>query len=260
MKIKRILILFVCILSGIAPVKSQVTIGSLHKAAEGALLDLKDQLPDSDNVTSKTGGLLLPRVELKSKHDFSLPNVTPAQWADHTGLLVYNVNQNLSLEKGIYQWDGNMWKILGKINETKGCAIKKVIYQSTSPDPSKLVSLGIFEFKMIKNQDGKTYPVFRILPRLDFRSIREHLTRYWDKDINHDATGWDDNTGYTARVIKLSATSYWNNCASNMSNLERNEIWIADIITNQIYHVQFMILGNTDVNSNKTYIIIAQKY
>ena len=47
------------------PLQSQVTIGAGIEPVRAALLDLKDNDPDGDNVTSKTEGLVLVRVKLK---------------------------------------------------------------------------------------------------------------------------------------------------------------------------------------------------
>ncbi|WP_029902851.1 hypothetical protein [Prevotella sp. 10(H)] len=96
---------------------SQVTVGSAHAPAEGALLDLKEQLPDTDNVTAKNGGLLLPRVKLyntTSMYNF-MTDTLSADYVNqkklHTGLIVYNINADptKNLEIGIYQWNGTKW-------------------------------------------------------------------------------------------------------------------------------------------------------
>ena len=85
---------------------AQVTIGSDQVPAKAALLDLKSQPADANNVTSKTGGLGLPRVQLKSKSTLEpfIPNDDNFQSnVDkikdlHIGLTVYNLTNNLSIE------------------------------------------------------------------------------------------------------------------------------------------------------------------
>ncbi|MDR2622499.1 MAG: hypothetical protein LBC48_07975 [Dysgonamonadaceae bacterium] len=257
-----ILTFSVYILLGITTAKSQTTIGSLLKPAEGALLDLKEQYPDLDNVTSKNGGLLLPRVELKSLDDFFLPNPTPDQKANHKGLLVYNVreNQNLSLKKGIYQWNGVKWDMLNRITKTEGAAVKKEIYHSTSPNQEKVVSLGIFEFRMVQKNNA-TFPQFRLSPGLPQQSIYWQVNQYLDKSPDAFADGWA-KSGYSFLLKDATATSAWADFSAGMTHLERNEIWLSDMQSKNIYNIQFLILGNaaTENNTSRIYLIIAQKY
>lgn len=105
-----------------APLFAQVTIGSEINPAKGALLDLKQE-------TTTTKGLGLPRVKLTN-----LNPTTPAelaasigstgQWglAEHTGLLVYNVENQCSLSqtisKGIYIWNGTDWQTISSLPST----------------------------------------------------------------------------------------------------------------------------------------------
>lgn len=102
---------------------SQVTVGSEYAPSEGAVLDIKSQLPDGNNVTSLKGGLLLSRVILyntTSLYPF-LDTTTsnyPTEKKLHTGLTVYNIKADATkkLEEGIYQWNGTKWE-LQAINE-----------------------------------------------------------------------------------------------------------------------------------------------
>ncbi|GHT10560.1 hypothetical protein FACS189432_04000 [Bacteroidia bacterium] len=95
---------------------AQVTIGSLEKPVKGAILDIKSQVSDINNVTSKSGGLVLSRVDLVNKNTLEpFIKTGSAEWtADtklkHTGLLVYNLKEDNSFfHPGIYVWDGDSW-------------------------------------------------------------------------------------------------------------------------------------------------------
>jgi hypothetical protein len=239
---------------------SQVTIGSLLKPAKGALLDLKTQLPDAGNVTSTSGGLLLPRVELNKTSDFSLiPNITSAQKKDYTGLLVYNlkIDEKLSLEKGVYQWSGEEWKMLSKITKTEGVTIKKEIYQGSAPDPNKIVSLGKFEFRIIKRSNNNIYSQFQLSSGFAKQPVYWHVNEYWDKDPNKEASQWGES-GYSFKLDKETISpSIWYDCSNNMLDSERNEIWLADLKNNNMYQIQFITFGNGTV---RTYLIIAKRY
>ena len=95
---------------------AQVTIGTTVKPIEGALLDLKQHTPDSNNVTSSLG-MSLPRVKLTNKtalypmfdSDTEYLNNKESIDSQHTGLLVYNTNNCQPLRKGLFVWNGTQW-------------------------------------------------------------------------------------------------------------------------------------------------------
>jgi len=98
-----------------------VTIGSDIAPIEGALLDLKQNAPDSENATAKKG-FVLPRVALTAKNSLA-PLVTAASDLDkknHTGVTVYNVreiaatNEFSVVKEGLNVWDGKQWVTVGK--------------------------------------------------------------------------------------------------------------------------------------------------
>lgn len=92
---------------------AQVTIGSDIEPEEAALLDIKDQEADNENVTASKGGFLMPRVKLEKRTEL-LPFINGASEYDrraHTGLIVYNLQQVTSedLKIGLNYWDGEKW-------------------------------------------------------------------------------------------------------------------------------------------------------
>ena len=95
---------------------AQVTIGTLEKPIDGSLLQLKN-IPESEgNNVNSDKGLLLPRVHLTSISD--LYPMFPIEYDKgplHTGLIVYNVNEELynGDGAGMYYWDGEKWYGLG---------------------------------------------------------------------------------------------------------------------------------------------------
>lgn len=100
-----------------ASLHAQVTIGMSEAPSKTALLQLKTQPADNDNVTSTKGGLLLPRVKLVSLNTLQ-PFIDPtdANYATEkelsTGLLVYNINddETSDLHAGTYTWNGEEWE------------------------------------------------------------------------------------------------------------------------------------------------------
>ncbi len=115
--IMSISIILLCI-----KLNAQVTIGSGIQPNEGALLDIKENVPDNNNSTAKKG-VVFPRVELTSETDLfpmfeddgnggykkGSMNFTKAdEDMKHTGLVVYNIEG--ALTEGFYFWDGGKWK------------------------------------------------------------------------------------------------------------------------------------------------------
>ncbi|MDR1624309.1 MAG: hypothetical protein LBS04_04980 [Tannerellaceae bacterium] len=229
--------------------EAQMTIGHGATPAKAALLQLKDKepAPGTEGATAETGGLLLPRVELNSLTDFSLPiSLTGEQKEDHTGLLVYNVETSGGLAKGVYQWCGTEWKMLKKISKTEGASVKKEIYQGTAADATRVISLGKFEFRMTGSG---------LNPTPQFRLTGATATIHWQ--VNEYLYHVDYPKPLFYLMEKTMTPNTWYNCLDALMNIERDEVWIADLDDDgSMYRVQFMVLGYT----NFTYVIVAQKY
>jgi hypothetical protein len=246
---------------------AQVTIGLGASPEKAALLQLKDRQPAaaSKEATATTGGLLLPRVELNATDDFTLlPNLTPGEKKDHTGLLVYNVRENASLDlkKGVYQWDGVKWKMLNKITKTEGSTVAKLMYQANSPNEAKTVTLGIFEFRitMAATPANSYSPQFRRVPGSGTATHHWQMNEYYDDAAAADATTITGSR-FILKIYSSNAND-WTNCHDAIRYLhpERNEMWLADLENDNIYQVQFMFLGPNSTGGTKTFLIVAQKY
>jgi len=118
---KKIHLLFLVLFFSIS-ISAQVTIGSGIEPLEGVILDLKEQNPDIENVTTKKG-LLLPRVKLVTKNSLDplAQNVTsPTEKEKYRGTIIYNIKETTgdattrSLSKGLYMWNGEEWTMIGK--------------------------------------------------------------------------------------------------------------------------------------------------
>ena len=105
-------------LGTILNIEAQVVIGSGRTALSiqpqpGALLEIKMQDADSQNITS-TKGLMLPRVALTAADNLApcVVGATDAQKLLHKGLTVYNTTYGGTLLPAIYSWDGQKWMLL----------------------------------------------------------------------------------------------------------------------------------------------------
>ncbi|NDV70288.1 FISUMP domain-containing protein [Dysgonomonas sp. 25] len=131
MKRKFLTLTFFCTLLLLSnQVNAQVTIGSSNPPVGGALLDLKQQTPDANNVTASKG-LGLPRVKL-TDYDQLFPMFDAISGTDyvkggdsfdkdtqdaaHTGLVVYHEDKCTMTGKGVYVWVGTEWQPLHKKN------------------------------------------------------------------------------------------------------------------------------------------------
>jgi len=107
--------------------EAQVTIGSDVPPNPGSILDIKER--NSTNTETSNKGLGAPRVNLTDmtklypmfENDPDYINNTDGKQdrenALHTGLLVYNINENYCefppYKKGMYVWNGEKWEYLG---------------------------------------------------------------------------------------------------------------------------------------------------
>jgi hypothetical protein len=129
-------------------ISAQITIGSGIEPVKGAILDLKDQNATiNGGVTSTTGGLLLPRVNLENlnqlypffnqsiggQSDYE-NNIKPS----HKALTVYHIGGN-NIEEGIYVWDGKTWKRLLAPNSVEGGTVltETLLFYRTLNDTKK---------------------------------------------------------------------------------------------------------------------------
>lgn len=118
----RLIVIAAALLIMQLELKGQVTIGSNFAPNAGTLLDLKEY--DSTSSVTSTKGMMLPRVKLTeltpaSDEEFAASLGVDDNWgrADHIGLLVYNVNEDLCAEGGSiykqpYIWNGRRWNEL----------------------------------------------------------------------------------------------------------------------------------------------------
>lgn len=95
-------------------ISAQTTIGFEVEPREGAILDLKEFVSESDNVSS-TKGVVLPRVELTTMTSLSpLATDNTANHKSHVGTVVYNLKENAAqkIYKGLNIWSGSRWELL----------------------------------------------------------------------------------------------------------------------------------------------------
>jgi hypothetical protein len=112
----KIIIAFAVLAITTLSANAQVTIGFDGAPEKAMLLELKNKIADNNNVTvvdGKPGGLGLPRVRLVSKTSLEPfiagANPTTTDKKVHTGMMVYNLQDNTNFKPGIYVWDGNQW-------------------------------------------------------------------------------------------------------------------------------------------------------
>jgi len=99
---------------------AQITIGVSEPPVAGALLQVKSIENVNKMNANSTKGLMLPRVNLNNMKELTpiLPQGYNKSFENpiHTGLLVFNTNNELPNSNGIgvYLWNGEYWKPLTK--------------------------------------------------------------------------------------------------------------------------------------------------
>lgn len=213
-------------------IHSQVTIGAALPPAEGALLDLSP-------LETMTKGLGLPRVKLSDRNrliiggELIAPDAdSPAQQAAHTGLLVYNVNEDICIEDPIYTalyvWDGKHWDgINTEENETLAPTVK-ILVDDRDPNNIESYLTGLFGKKrwMLENIRAKVWHPKRDNPEENVNTMQPLVGPYimqqgkaawaYPKERNStDASDQETNNDswYTARPDL--GLLYNHNAASN---------------------------------------------
>lgn len=184
----------------------QVTIGSGKPPVTGALLDLKEyDLADldSDNGTTASMGLNLPRVRL-ADWDKLLPmfdsikdvntyrkagvNYSKAnEDARHIGLIVYNLTEDpdKGLTEGLYCWNGRKWVILtGTDPESKFFYMPSFILDTSAPyNSNKTVNL----YEAYKKQFTD------ISTNRRNPTSKQNIPIYGSKQLDYYITAFDDS-------------------------------------------------------------------
>lgn len=107
---RKIFILTFFILVNIFTGNSQVTIGSIEKPIQGALLQVKNIDGVTDGSVNSTKGMLMPRVTLQGFELLEpLVATTNSSKNLHIGTLVYNVTDSGWFVPGLYVWNGLCW-------------------------------------------------------------------------------------------------------------------------------------------------------
>jgi hypothetical protein len=148
------------------------------------------------DVKSSTKGFLPPRVTLVSPTDaVTIPN--PA-----TGLTVYHTG-NAALEAGLYSNVGTSslpsWnKGQAAVTPTEGGRFFKMIYRGATADPTKILSAGLFEWRIV------------LSPTNDYESIQLRLKQIPASPITIQGPrlAWLPNTG-AGTVNTLNASLNW---------------------------------------------------
>ncbi|MDR2621579.1 MAG: hypothetical protein LBC48_03240 [Dysgonamonadaceae bacterium] len=247
--IKIQLILFACFFS--FAVRAQVTIGFERVPEEAALLQVKENEPNSPGDATARRGILLPRVKLNSLSDITLisPNADPDKIADLTGLLVYNVNKKDEMEEGIYEWNGDEWEQLGIQSEKDGAYTKKSVawdIANSFDESGSIVSIGRFSFRF---SSGK-------IPQ-----CKMDIAPSMDEEIGYHIARFGNNNGYSyqAKAIPFTPNSYgWHDIYSSaINNDERWEVWLADQTDKKVYNIQFITYK---MDSDSIYFILVTEY
>lgn len=243
-RLKISAILFILATITALPAYTQVTIGSDNPPAKAALLEIKSEetqnpasATDATNITSRTGGLGLPRVMLKNKTTLEpfIPN--DANWTSntgkvkekHAGLMVYNIyvakddinndgsNPNTQFKQGIYVWDGNLWELVGEGENEQYFYIPSFNIDLTKPSPFDLYGEYSRQFTKSGNSQfiSSNSNIQRIpspsSAKLYDRSELDYVITYYDTNVLSNVSV--DNQGkmyYTVKTTDTTPESFLN--------------------------------------------------
>lgn len=137
-----------------------MTIGSGKSPLAGALLDLKEFDNPSGGPTANKG-LLLPRVHLTVKERLDdIPSVNqmePNAKTAHTGLMVYNTNENYTDGIGISIWNGEQWNSISPI--TKIVKVEVPVLVTTSHFMAFASSTSLLDIEVLPTTGLGWWPI-----------------------------------------------------------------------------------------------------
>ncbi|MDR1937213.1 MAG: hypothetical protein LBQ73_01775 [Tannerellaceae bacterium] len=252
----------------VSGLQAQVVIGSSSPSEPAALLQIKEYNAPSGSggETAKSGGLLLPRVDLKGLSDVTVipSNAGDDKKKELAGLLVYNVNTS-GMEEGIYEWDGARWYLLEPISDVSGFSTrKKMLRGSMTTANAPSLRMGIFEFRISPDPDAlKKKPQFRIAGALPAKTtFWLHVTRFWDYNEINKPNMQVPQVGYTFDVkmeeISTNDTGWHDIHSAQLAKEDqRYEVWLADPVNERLYAIEFLIFQS---ELKPAYAILATEY
>ncbi|MDR1624311.1 MAG: hypothetical protein LBS04_04990 [Tannerellaceae bacterium] len=265
----KLMLLLLCL--GVLPrLSAQVTIGASESPAEGALLQLKNIPNASAGAANAIKGLLLPRVALVNDTELApmFTGATAADKKEHAGLIVYNLTTNLSLDEGFVQWDGQKWS---QVNYNKPLVVDRTVQKKlyTNPTAIDANSVKVDNLEITLGSDlhqGNpayyAYPKFRKITA-DNMKYSYQMAQYWEDRYPTTPPYIPSYAGFSNDLSSSSfslGTGYQGFYPNNdMSPLERNEIWLVSD-NKQVYHIQFFVLGPSDIDKNEVYAILIERF
>lgn len=143
---------------------SQVTIGASIPPAKGAILDLSP-------YPTMNKGMMLPRVALSDLNRLIIGGKLVSDNADnedikiaHTGLVVYNVNEEICADEPIYAsiiyvWSGEKWEGMNAEQSKKWAPTVQLLIDDRDPNNVEHYMTGVFGNKrwMLENLRAKKW-------------------------------------------------------------------------------------------------------
>lgn len=204
---------------------AQVTIGSGNPTAKGALLEIKSQEADANNITSEKGGLGLPRVKLTNRTTLEpFISTTDTEWVNatttkikekHAGLVVYNLHESPAsetnadkiLRKGVYIWDGSRWN-------TESLNQKRYFHLPSFNIPLSAIGTGLVfdlygEYERQFTKNALANPTF-VSSNSAITTVPSPLNGrlYTREELDYVITYYDDNILDEVKVLPNGTMTY----------------------------------------------------
>ena len=200
-KVFYTLMLLICSTS----IAAQITFGSLEAPQSGALLQLKNLDNSSNNSpVNADKGLLLPRVDLEDIYNlypmFPTGYDKNSEDLKHTGLFVYNTNEDLynGDGAGCYMWDGEKWIGMGMVKRKITINPLNVYISERTPEATAQVTTTPLNFPFKLTTSGKNSSThtlangkltFTINPDISgnkqYKLTMDHSSRSATVNVNH---------------------------------------------------------------------------
>jgi hypothetical protein len=132
----------------------------------------------------------------------------------------------------------------------KGIVVDKLLYNSTSPDPSRIVTAGPFEFRIIPDGGSYGMPQYRLNSSQN-KSVFMGVNQQWN------ANGYEYNNR-TDNFTTANWSTWVNIAGSGMGLAELNVIHLVDVATATYYRITYYING--PIVGNRVYLVTVEQF
>jgi hypothetical protein len=163
-------------------------------------------------------------------------------------------------------WNGKSWlRIKAKDMDTDP-EVKKTLYISRKPLPDHTVAVKSLEVSMaIAGMEFEVVPRFRVTaPYMPAAGATKkylyQIMRYWTGESHKIPNGEFSADLYQASFTQSNYADHQQFRAGYMTTQEKDEVWLLDDDTDDVFHIQFFELGTNFPEEDRQHAILVKRF